>query len=503
MEKQQMTGIRMGTPIIPTGRNTPIVIMSLLMLFASIVTLVSPLQARTVTDKEIEGIWQGVLEHSGMELLVAFTISLNPDHTLTATMDVPEQDAIGIPVDKVVFDGSTLRLEIIPIEGVFEGEFAEDSRLIRGQWTQGDAVITLVLESTDTKPVIKRPQEPREPFPYKVEDVVFHNTEADITLAGTLTLPPSDGTFSAVLLLSGSGPQDRDESVFGHRPFLLLADHLTQRGIAVLRVDDRGVGGSTGDFSKTTAPDFAADAIAGITYLRGRKEINHELIGMIGHSEGGMIAPMVAVQIPEIAYIVLIASPGLPIREMEFLGEENDLRAKGASDDLVAKIRATSERLFEVIAHTSDSATVLRDFGTIISDSFEDLSEEERKIAEISRESLDEYIQDRVQRLHSPWFRFYLPYDPGTVLQRITCPTLALNGEKDVQVPPEENLRAIGKALKTGGNKDYTVRQLPELNHLLQTAETGSISEYRKIEETMSPLALKVISDWILERTEP
>lgn len=498
-----MTRIRTRTQTIRTGRYAPIVIMSLLILFAATVNPIGSLQARTVTDEEIEGIWQGVLKHSGMELLIVFTISLNPDQTFAATMDVPEQDAIGIPVDKVAFDGRTLRLEIMPIEGVYEGEFVEDSRLIRGQWTQGGVVITLVLESTDTKPVIKRPQEPVEPFPYKVEEVVFNNINAGITLAGTLTLPPSEGPIPAVLLLSGSGPQDRNETVFGHRPFLVLADHLSQRGIAVLRVDDRGVGGSTGDFSKATAQDFTADAIAGITYLRSRKEINRELIGIIGHSEGGLIAPLAAVQIPEIAYIVLIASPGLPIREMELLEEERDLRAKGASDDLVAKIRAMNESLFEVIALESDSTIVLHRFGTIISETFNKLSEEERKKVEISKENLEAYVQDRAQRLHSPWFRFYLPYAPGTILQRITCPILVLNGEKDVQVPPEDNLRSIGEALKAGGNKDYTVRELPELNHLLQTADTGSISEYVKIEETMSPLALGIICDWILERIAP
>jgi len=498
-----MTIIRMGTPAKRTKKSNPLVIKSLVMLFIAIVTPVSPLQARTVTVEEIEGTWQGVLEHSGMELLIAFTISLNPEHTLVATMDVPEQDALGIPVDKVVFDGTTLLLEVKSVEGFFKGEFAEGSRQIIGQWTQGDAVIVLVLEFTETRPVIKRPQEPLVPFPYAVEEVVYDNTDDGTTLAGTLTLPSSEGTHPAVLLLSGSGPQDRDEAVFGHRPFLVLADHLTRRGIAVLRVDDRGVGGSTGDFSEATSLDFAADAVAGITYLRGREEINSEMIGIIGHSEGGVIAPMVAAQTPGIAHIVMIASPGLPIREMEFLGEENDLRAKGASDDLVAKVRATTERLFEVIASTSDSAVVLRRFCTIISEFFEELSEEERKIAEISTESLDAHTQNQAQRLHSPWFRYYLPYDPGTVLQKITCPVLALNGERDVQVPANENLRAIGKALKAGGNKDYTVRQLPELNHLLQTAETGSISEYGKIEETMSQLALKAISDWILERTSP
>lgn len=206
---------------------------------------------------------------------------------------------------------------------------------------------------------------------------------------------------------------------------------------------------------------------------------------------------------PEIAYIVLIASPGLPIREMEILGEEADLRANGASDDLVVKFRAMTESLFEVIIQTSDSAAVLSSFSTIISGTFKELSEEERKIVEVSEENLDDYIQNRAQRLHSPWFRFYLPYDPGTVLQKVTCPVLALNGDKDTQVPAGENLMAIGRALKTGGNQDYFVRKLPELNHLLQTAETGSISEYGKIEETMSPQAMEVISNWILDRTTP
>ena len=498
-----MTIEKMEVPITPDNRMVPIVIVSLLMLFAALVAPVGTLRARAVTAEEMEGIWQGVLKHSGMELLVAFNITLNPDRTLTATMDVPEQDAIGIPIDKIDFDGITLRLEIVPIGGVFEGKLDEDSNLIHGQWSQGGAEIELVLESTDESPTLKRPQEPQEPFPYRVEEVAFRSTESNVTLAGTLTLPISDGTFPAVLLLSGSGPQDRDETVFGHRPFLVLADHLTRRGIAVLRVDDRGVGGSTGDFSKATAVDFAADAMAGITFLMGREEINGESIGIIGHSEGGLIAPMVAARMPEIAYIVLIASPGLPIREMEILGEEADLRANGASDDLVVKFRAMTESLFEVIIQTSDSAAVLSSFSTIISGTFKELSEEERKIVEVSEENLDGYIQNRAQRLHSPWFRFYLPYDPGTVLQKVTCPVLALNGDKDTQVPAGENLMAIGRALKTGGNQDYFVRKLPELNHLLQTAETGSISEYGKIEETMSPQAMEVISNWILDRTTP
>jgi hypothetical protein len=366
---------------------------------------------------------------------------------------------------------------------------------------QGGLTLPLVLERAQEKPRIKRPQEPKEPFPYKVEEVVFQNIDAGIRLAGTLTLPPSKGTNPAVLLLSGSGAQDRDEAVFGHRPFLVLADYLTRRGIAVLRVDDRGVGGSTGDFDKATALDYTADAIAGIRYLKNRNEINHEFIGLIGHSEGGIIASMAAVQSSDIAFIILIASPGMAIKEMEYSEQARTLRAKGANDDLIAKSRTMQDSLFAVIVQEVNSNVVKHKFTSIISEFFRKLSEEEKKIFEISEENLEAYIHSQYMRLHSPWFRFYLPFDPGSVLQKVTCPVLAVNGEKDIQVTPRENLQAIKRALKAGGNKNYTVKELPNLNHLLQTTETGSISEYGKIEETMAPTALQIIGDWILKQS--
>lgn len=475
-------------------------IVSLVVFITAGMTILTPVQAYIFPDGEIEGIWQGTLRLSGMELKIVFTISRNSDNTLTAAYDVPEQNVKGVSVDEITFISGNVHLEIIPIDGVFKGKLTEDGAKIDGQWTQSGMTLPLVLERTHKKPVIKRPQEPEEPFPYRVEEVVFKNVDAGIRLAGTLTLPPSKGTFPAVLLLSGSGAQDRDEAVFGHRPFLVLADYLTRRGLAVLRVDDRGVGGSTGDFDKATAVDYAADAMAGITYLKSRKEINHELIGLVGHSEGGMIASMVAVQSSDIAFIVLIASPGLAIRMMEYSEQARTLKANGASDDLIARSRTVQEGLFAVISQEIDSKVVLDEFISIITKFFKGLSEEERKITEISEENLEAYIHDQFQRLHSPWFRFYLPYDPGMVLQKVTCPVLAINGEKDVQVTPKENLRAIIRALKAGGNKNYLVKELLNLNHLLQTAETGNISEYGKIEETMSPTALQIIGDWILEQ---
>jgi len=491
----------MGRQMKIYGKNTSILSVSFALFIAAGVILINPVQAHTPPDDEIEGIWQGTLKFSGAELRVVFTISKNQDNTLTATMDVPEQNASDIPVDEIVFDNGNIRLEITPVEGVFKGKLAQDGETIDGQWTQSGMTLPLVLERTDKKLVINRPQEPKPPFPYRVEEVVFENKDAGITLAGTLTSPHSEKPFPAVLLLSGSGPQDRDEAVFGHRPFLVLADDLTRRGIAVLRVDDRGVGGSTGSFDEITAEDFAADAMACVTYLKSRREIDPERIGLIGHSEGGMIAPMVAVQSPEIAFIILIASPGLPIEKMEYLEKARALKAKGAGDDLVAKKRALQESLFAVIRQETDGQVVQDQFTSIITAFFNGLSEEERKITEISKENLETHIQDQSRKLHSPWFRFYLPYDPGIVLRKVTCPVLAINGEKDVQVPPKENLPAVERALKTGGNKNYIVKELPGLNHLLQTAETGAISEYGKIEETMSPAALRIIGDWILKQT--
>jgi len=474
---------------------------SLILLITLGMTIFSPAQAGIYPAGEIEGIWQGTLRLSGMELGIIFTVSRNQDNTLSATYDVPEQNVKDAPVDKVFFIDRKVRLEIIPIDGVYEGTLTEDGEKIEGQWMQSSMTLPLVMERARTKPKLNRPQEPKEPFPYKVEEVNFRNSEADINLAGILTYPSSEGKYPAVLLLSGSGAQDCDEMVFGHRPFLLLADYLTRRGLAVLRVDDRGVGGSTGNFAKATAKDYTADAMACVAYLKTRQEVNHEMIGLIGHSEGGMIASMVAAQTTEIAFIVLIACPGLAIKEMEYTEKARTLKANGASEELIAKSRVVQESLFEVLDEEIDGQIVQDKFTSIITEYFNGLSEEDKKITGIPEENLKAYIQDQFHRLHSPWFRYYLPFNTATVLQKVTCPVLALNGEKDIQVTPKDNLQAIKKALEAGGNKYYTVKELSNLNHLLQTAKTGDISEYGKIEETMSPTALQIIGDWILELT--
>jgi len=449
-------------------------------------------------DQSVEGTWLGTLKFSGTELRVVFNILQSPEGKLTATLDSPDQGAKDIPVEEVVFQNGHLRLDAKSINGVFEGDLKEDKSTIEGQWKQGGVSVPLVLQRTDKVPEVLRPQEPKTPYPYDEKEVVYENKKAGVKLAGTLTLPRSDGPFPAVLLITGSGPQDRNETVFGHHPFLVLADYLTRQGIAVLRVDDRGVGKSTGSFAKATSEDFAGDVLAGVEYLKSLKEINPKQIGLLGHSEGGLIAPMVAAKTPDVSFIVMMAGTGLTGEQILYLQSALIQKASGTSDEAIARDRKLREQMFAVVKEEQDSAAIDKKLRIVLTDALAKMSEKEKQEMGYSPELLDM----TVKQMLSPWLRFFLTYDPKPALMKVKCPVLAINGEKDLQVPPKENLRAIEEALKAGGNKDYTVKELPGLNHLFQTSATGSPMEYSKIEETISPAALTVIGDWIIEHAK-
>jgi hypothetical protein len=465
-------------------------------IIAALVTLLSSTIALPSSNEVIEGIWQGTLKAGVIELRIVFKIYEQSDGMLTATMDSPDQGAKDIPVDEVIFENGNLRLEIKIAMGVFEGKLKGDNLSIEGEWKQSGQSVPLVLERIDEVVELLRPQEPKEPYSYQEEEVIYENKEATVMLAGTLTIPAQEGPFPAVLLISGSGPQDRDETLFGHHPFLVLADYLTRRGIAVLRVDDRGVGESTGDFAQATSEDFASDVLAGVEYLKRRKEIDPKKIGLIGHSEGGIIAPMVAVQSSDVAFIILMAGSGLTGEEILYLQAALIARAEGASDEAIAKNLSLQEQMFTVLKEEPDDAIAEKRLRTIFENTISELelSEKEKEIAEANAEA-------EIQRVLSPWFRYFLTYDPRPTLMKVKSPVLAINGEKDLQVPPKENLAAIEEALKLAGNNNYTIKELSGLNHLFQTAHTGSLSEYARIEETISPTALEIMSDWILEQT--
>lgn len=446
----------------------------------------------------IEGLWLGNLEvPGGKELRILFNISTKSDDSIIATMDSLDEGAKGIPVDKVTYNDGKLTLEVKSIGGVFEGNLNKDGKIIEGEWKQSELVLRLVLNHIDKVPDLRREQEPVKPYPYTEEEVVYENKGAGIKLAGTLTLPKSGEPFPAVLLITGSGPQNRNEEIVGHRPFLVLSDYLTRQGIAVLRVDDRGVGKSTGNFSQATTEDFVEDVSAAVEYLKSRKEIDPKRIGLIGHSEGGLIAPLVAVKSNDVSFIVLMAGPGLTGEEILYLQSALISRAEGASNVTVARNEALMKKMFSIIKEEQNNTIAEGKIRKLLKAEIANMSKEEENYSDYSEDNIDAQIQVVL----SPWMRFFLTYDPRPTLMKVKCPVLAINGEKDLQVPSEENLHAIEEALKAGGNKDYTIKEMPGLNHLFQTAHTGSPTEYAKLEETISPAALKFIGDWVLEHT--
>jgi uncharacterized protein len=449
--------------------------------------------------EEIKGLWLGNLEvPGGVELRILFNISTRPDGPVNATMDSLDQGASGIPVEKVTYKDGNLSLEVKSVRGVFEGTLKQGGKTIEGEWKQSGSTLPLVLTHIDKKPSeLHREQDPVKPYPYAEEEVVFENKEAGIKLAGTLTLPESEGPFPAVLLISGSGPQNRDEEIMGHRPFLVLSDYLTRQGIAVLRFDDRSVGGSTGNFSQATTKDFAGDVLSGIEYLKSRKDIDSSRIGLIGHSEGGLIAPLVAVESKDVAFIVLMAAPGVTGEEIILSQGELISRAQGTDNETIVRNKAFTKEMFSVVNEEQNDTIAREKLRKLLKAEMANISEDEKQHSNFSEANLEPQIHG----LLSPWMRFFLTYDPVPTLMNVKCPVLAINGEKDLQVPPEENLRAIEDALIAGVNENYTVKELPELYHLFQTAQTGSPTEYAKIEETISPDALELIGNWISEHT--
>ncbi len=463
-------------------------------LAGAIASGMSVADADTAAGRRPEGIWQGTLQ--GM-LRIVIHIDRDSVGALTGTMDSPDQGATGLPIDTVAFAGDSLRFELRRIGGGYVGHMRAAGDSIAGQWRQGGMSLPLVLGRVDQVHELRRPQEPLRPYPYDTVAVAFDNPHAKaVRLAGTLTLPRRAGPFPCALLITGSGPEDRDETVFGHRPFLVLADHLTRQGIAVLRVDDRGVGGSTGRFSGATSEDFAGDVLAGIAFLKSRKEIDRKKIGLIGHSEGGLIAPIVASRSKDVAFVVLMAGPGLRGDSLLTLQAAALRRLAGASEESIARESAASRRLYALLRQ-GDSVGVVRATRELVGLQTQGATEAQIK----ALGDLDTLATRASRQFFAPWMRFFIDFDPRPTLMKVKCPVLALNGSKDFQVPPKENLAAIEAAFRDAGNRDFTAKELPGLNHLFQTAQTGSLAEYSKIEETIAPPALEEMSQWILRHT--
>ncbi len=353
-------------------------------------------------------------------------------------------------------------------------------------------------KSANDQPDIDRPQEPKRPYPYDDREVVYENKESGIQFAGTLTLPREGGPFPAVLLVTGSGQQDRDGTRKGHKPFLVLADYLTRRGVAVLRVDDREMGGTTGSAAYATSEDFAGDVLTGIEYLKTQREINPDQIGLVGHSEGGLISPITASKSVDVAFVVMMAGPGIPGDEVLYHQDALLSRANGASGETIARYRAFQQRMFAVLKRESNSAIAEMQIRKIVDEEMAGLSEQEQ--GRLATQTI--VVDHRYNRTHcgelSPWFRFFLKHDPSATLRRVKCPVLAIFGANDLFVPPEAHLAATEEAVRAGGNTRSLVIQLPGLNHMFQTVTANAADKYR---ETIAPIALKTIGDWIEQQT--
>lgn len=348
-----------------------------------------------------------------------------------------------------------------------------------------------------------RPQEPKPPYPYHEEEVCYPNQKAGITISGTLTKPQGHGSYPVVLLIAGMGPNDRNAtSHFGHKPFLVLADHLTRQRIAVLRVDKRGVGKSTGVFDTTvTGKDLADDVRAGIEYLKTRSDIDASKIGLIGHSEGGMIAAMVAVAPSDVAFVIFMA--GAMVTDVQASIEHTalQLHADGASEEMVVRDRVLREKVFGIISQEKDAELAQSKTLAIIDQYWADLPETfKEESAKLLFAFTKANAASRIAMYNSSWYRFFFAYRPADALKNITVPVLAVNGELDWISAPSITFPVIAQALGQAGNTDYTLATLPQLNHSLQTCQTGAIAEYATLEETMAPQALSMMSDWIVKR---
>lgn len=438
--------------------------------------------------RTIAGTWMAELQ--GGMLHFVLHVSSAADGRLEGKLDSPDQGAMGLALDRFRLQGDVLTFDLTMAHASFEGRVNEARTEIVGEWKQGGMALPLTFRPSLAPAEARRPQEPKKPYPYQEHEVTFDNRAAGVTLAGTLTLPQGKGPFPAVFLISGSGPEDRNEAVFGHQPFLVLADRLTRAGLAVLRADDRGFGKSTGDFAAATSEDFASDTRAALDYLKSRPEIRTSAIGLIGHSEGGLIAPMVASRSRDVAFIVLLAAPG--VRGDSLLLAQGEALRRAAHVPEPENVRVLERRLYAVLVEEPDSARAASRLRPMFAEI----------LASPNGGAPDSAAIDaQLRTVLSPWFRFFVKYDPRLALARVTCPVLALNGEKDLQVPADLNLPAIEKALRGGGNRDVQATALPGLNHLFQTCETGLPSEYAKIDETMAPAALDTISRWIGKRT--
>ena len=442
-------------------------------------------------QKELIGSWLGILKVQGIELRLVFHLSENETGILSSTMDSPDQGAKGIQMGSVSFETGLLKINAPAINGYYSGQMIRvDS--IKGNWHQSGQTFEVDLKKQKEELKINRSQEPKPPFPYDVEEVKFMNEKAGHKLAGTLTIPKGEGKFPAVILISGSGAQNRDEELFGHKPFWVIADYLTRKGIVVLRYDDQGVGKSGGSQLNTTSLDYSFDAEAAFNFLRSDHRINKKEIGFAGHSEGGLIAPIVISRNKEVGFFISLAGPSMRGKELLVLQSKALQLASGKNENEIKEDQKWTSEMFRIIMTENDNEKAQK------------LITENYRIFLKSEDKSDEEIEKEVKTLHQGfpviaynWMRYFLMTNPADFLLKLNCPVLVLNGDKDLQVLSKDNLKTYKEIFTKSRLDDYQLTELKNHNHLFQHCTTGLPTEYGQIEESFSPEVLEMIANWI------
>lgn len=443
-----------------------------------------------LSAQQIAGSWAGELDIQGTKLPLIFNIKQN-DSNFNTTFDSPSQGAKGIPISQTTFINNELNLDAKNLGIQYKGSYGKDQ--ISGTFTQGKMIIPLVLtrkNSADIDP--KRPQTPKAPFDYNVSEVLIVNSLEKNSLAGTLTTPKNKKEFPIVILITGSGQQNRNEELFNHNPFWVIADDFAKKGIGVLRLDDRGVGGSTNGNKNPTSENFATDISAAVDYLVSK---GYKKIGLIGHSEGGMIAPMVALNNKKVAFIISLAGPGIPIDQLLHLQANALAKANGATPEEIKRNSELNQKIYQKVIHSSET-NLQTELKILLTEEFKTYPKDKLP----PEDQMNQLIEVQCQQITSPWFVYFLKLNPNAYWSKIKIPVLALNGSLDLQVAPKENLTGIKTSLEKAKNKDFEINQLEHLNHLFQEAKTGSVEEYSQLEQTISPIVLDKMSAWILRK---
>jgi hypothetical protein len=440
--------------------------------------------------EKIKGTFLGELViPNQLSLRMGIIISLQDDNSLSSVLNIIDQSTGNISCEQTLFRNDSIIIRLTKLGIEIAGSVDPAGNMLDCQFRQRGGVFPIAFTRVEKLPELLRPQEPKPPFSYLIEEVVFENKDAGVKLSGTLTIPEKPGRYPAVIMVTGSGKQNRDEEFSGHKPFWVLADHLTRKGFVVLRYDDRGVGKSTGNFDMSSPGDFARDTEAGITYLKTRKDVNSRQIGIIGHSEGGIVASIVANETSDVAFIVSLAGFTINLEDVVLGQLLNQAKQMGRSEEEIALEKVWRKSLYSIIKEKTDSATTVNKLW----EAYNRMSGDDMKKLNWPKER----HESQVRQLMNPWWRYSLTLNNKEKLMNIKCPVLALYGDLDKQVIPDQNIGFVEEAFKNGKCKKYELIRLPGLNHMFQTATTGSEYEYTRIEETFSPDALNLISDWI------